>query len=189
MKCFKSVTVSRCQILVWHLFSQQLRNLKTALNLVHVRGRKNFGVFMCCLAKMNPVFVCLSSWASVHATCLSLSCQCLSDWHILFLKVSLNLHGGGLRCSLHQEKQSFAADFDQVSSFGRRAKFPDNIACCGNRNPKVSGDTRVALSVHTWLHFCVWPSQTLWFSFFTQCPETSKHLSKEHWFDDAWTFF
>ncbi len=59
-------------------------------------------------------------------------------------------------------KQSFAADFDQVSSFGRRARFPDNIACCGNRNSKVSGDTRVALSVHT-LHFYVWPSQTLFF--------------------------
>lgn len=47
------------------------------------------------------------------------------------------------------EKQSFAADFDRVSSFGRRAKFPDNIACCGNRNLKVSGDTHVALSFHT----------------------------------------
>lgn len=58
-------------------------------------------------------------------------------------------------------EQSFAADFDQVSSFGRSARFPDNIACCGNRNLKVSGDTRVALSVHTWLHFYVWPSQTL----------------------------
>lgn len=46
-------------------------------------------------------------------------------------------------------KQSFAADFDQVSSFGRSTMFPDNIACCGNRNWKVSGDTRVALSVHT----------------------------------------
>lgn len=50
-------------------------------------------------------------------------------------------------------ERSFAADFDQVSSFGRSARFPDNIACCGNRNLKVSGDTRVALSVHTWLHF------------------------------------
>lgn len=49
------------------------------------------------------------------------------------------------------EKQSFAAVFDQVSSSGRSATFPDNIECCGNRNFEVSGDTRAALSFLTWL--------------------------------------
>ncbi len=45
------------------------------------------------------VFAC---WACIHTTPLSLSCQCLSDWHMLFLKVNLNLRNSGLRCSHHQ---------------------------------------------------------------------------------------
>lgn len=49
-------------------------------------------------------------------------------------------------------KQSVTADFDQVSSFGHRARFPDNIACCGNRKLEVTGDTCVALRVRISLH-------------------------------------
>lgn len=82
----------------------------------------------------------LSYWASSHAVWY---------WHSRCLYVHLKLPSGQLKCSLQPEKLSFAADFDQVSSFGLRGRFPDNIACCGNRNLKVSGDTRVALSFHT----------------------------------------
>lgn len=83
-------------------------------------------------------------------------------------------------------KQSFAADFDQVSSFGCNAMFPDNIACCGNRNLKVSGDTHVALSVHTWLQFYIWPSQTLWFSVLALCSDTFPWLETWHLKHFSW---
>lgn len=41
------------------------------------------------------------------------------------------------------------------------------------------GGGYAALSVHTWLHFYSWPSQTLWFSLLTRSPaRTLKHSSR-----------
>lgn len=86
----------------------------------------------------------------------SLSHQCLLNWHIFIPVQQLMV---GLSPPV---KWSLAADFNQVSSIGHRAKFPDNIACCGNRNLKVAGDTNVALRVHTCLHL----TSDTWFSLF-----------------------
>lgn len=65
-------------------------------------------------------------------------------------------------------RQSFAADFDQVSSFVRRARFPDKAECCGNRNLKVSGETFVTLSVQIGLNFLyIWHFDTLAFRLYS----------------------
>lgn len=131
-----------------HSFMKTLvQNLKTALNLLCVRGRKVVFSFS---------YVCVSLHLGLHPH------HPRRSELSVFIKPPHITSEGQYKCVQQliealspPQKQSLAADFDQVSSFGRRAKFPDNIACCGNRNLEVSGDTRVALSVHTWLHFYV----------------------------------
>lgn len=177
MKCLKSVTVSRCQTLVRSLSGPETWK-QHLTSSVYEEGRWSFLLrmtlaFSCVLCE-NTACVCVSLHPSLHAHYPSFTEMSV------FIKRPRIVCEGHFKSAQQQrrievlsppEKQPFAADFDQVSSFGRRAKFPDNIACCGNRNLKVSGDTHVALSVHTWLHFYVWPSQTLWFSFSTKWSE------------------
>lgn len=111
---------------------------------------------------MTPAFLLCVTVKIFSCLQPSTSCRRSLNWHTLCAKVNLNPGSRWWRCSL---QQSFAADFDQVSSFGLSATFPDDIACCGNRNLKVSGDRRAALSVHTWLRFYIWPPQTCDFLF------------------------
>lgn len=142
--------------------TQSLSSPKTALNLIRVGGRKvvvslknNFGTVKClchtqlhCVCAVALMSICPLSPS--HAVRRSAGVCTSADWGAL-------------------ENVSLAADFDQVPSFGLGDRFPDTIACCGNRKWKVSRDTRVSLERSHLLHFYVWPPPLVWVSWFTQC--------------------
>lgn len=151
---------------------------KQALNSLHVlrkehtyrhlvsEPRQLFHRYICCSSK---TCFCVAVFLSLH---LSLNNQGYLNWHTLCIVLCawrsflISVHQP-MEVLLPTVRQSLAADFDQVSSFGQSATLPDNSACYGNRKLKVSRGTGVALSVHTWLHFYSWPSQTLWWCVLT----------------------
>lgn len=92
------------RVTLYQALVRSLGSPKTALNLLHVWGRKvvvsfttTLALSSVCHTKLNHVIVCLWSWPSLHTTH-----HCLLNWHICCLEVDLNLHSSWLRCSLHQ---------------------------------------------------------------------------------------
>lgn len=157
MTCNQRVTLYQALV-------RSLGSPKTALNLLHVWGRKVVVSF-----KNNFGFVKCVSYKTKSCNCVSVVLTIPPHYPSLFVKLAHMLSGGRFKSAQQltevlstPEELSFAADFDQVSSFGLGGTFPDNFACCGNRNLKVSGDTRVALSVHTCYIFM---SDLRWFGF------------------------
>lgn len=106
-----------------------------------------------CLAKLNHVCV-------FHPDHPSTLTQCLLNWRIWGLEVNLNVHSSWLRCSVHGRSYQLLHASIKFPLVASEASFPDNIACCGNRNLKISGDTHLALSIHTCYIFYIWTSRT-----------------------------
>lgn len=99
----KHMTCSQ-RVTLYQALVRSLGSPKTALNLLHVWGRKvvvsfknNFG-FVKCVSYKTKSCNCVS----VVLTILHTTHHCLLNWHICCLEVDLNLHSSWLRCSLHQ---------------------------------------------------------------------------------------